>query len=106
MAEIRKYEASDGSVPFDRWMDKLRDLRARARVLTRLNRLELDLEGDWKSVGGGVFELRVPEGPGYRVYFAREGHKVVLLLCGGDKRTRQKDIQRAKRYWQDYRRRQ
>ncbi len=104
MAQIRKYQTPDGEVPFDKWMNGLRDVRAKAKILTRLNRLELDLEGDWKSVGGGVFELRVSEGQGYRVYFAREGHSVVLLLCAGDKRSQQRDIQRAKGYWQDYRR--
>jgi len=85
-------------------MNRLRDVRAKAKILTRLNRLELDLEGDWKSVGGGVFELRVSEGQEYRVYFAREGHSVALLLCVGDKRNQQRDIQQAKRYWQNYRR--
>ena len=94
----------DGVVPFDKWMNRLKDVRAEAKILTRLNRLALDLDGDWKSVGGGVFELRISEGQGYRVYFAREGYSVVLLLCAGDKRSQQRDIQLAKRYWQDYRR--
>jgi putative addiction module killer protein len=62
--------------------------------------------GDSKSVGEGVTELRVDYGPGYRVYFAREGQTLVILLCGGDKRTQEKDIQRAKQYWNDYKQRE
>lgn len=104
MAQIQKYQTPDGVVPFDKWMSGLRDLRAKAKILARLNRLQLDLDGDWKSVGGGVFELRVSEGQGYRVYFAREGHSVVVLLCAGDKRSQRGDIEQAKRYWQEYRR--
>ena len=68
-----------------------------------MNRVALGLMGDWKSVQNGVFELRVNYGPGYRVYYAQDGKKLVLLLCGGDKRTQNRDIQRAKEYWADYR---
>ena len=101
MVQVRKYQMPDGVVPFDKWMNGLRDVRAKAKILTRLNRLELDLDGDWKSVGGGVFELRVSEGQGYRVYFALESGSLVLLLCVGDKRSQRRDIQQAKSYWQD-----
>lgn len=94
----------DGVVPFDRWMSQLRDLRAKARVLVQLDRLILGLPGDWKPVGGGVFELRIREGKGYRVYFAWEERAVVLLLCRGDKTTQRRDIETAKLYWQEYRR--
>jgi putative addiction module killer protein len=69
--EIRKYRLPDGVVPFDRWIAKLRDGRAKARILVQLDRLRLGLPGDWKAVGNGVFELRIFEGKGYRVYFAR-----------------------------------
>ena len=85
-------------------MAKLRDARARARILVQLDRLRLGLPGDWKAVGAGVFELRMREGKGYRVYLAREGANVVLLLCAGDKSTQSGDIERAKSYWQEYRR--
>jgi putative addiction module killer protein len=102
--EIRKFRRSDGLIPFDRWIEKLRDERAKARVLIQLDRLRLGLEGDWKSVGDGVFEMRIFVGRGYRVYFAREGKAVVILLCGGDKTTQGRDIALAKSYWQEYRR--
>ena len=104
MTEIRKYRRPDGVAPFDRWMAKLRDGRAKARILVQLDRLKLGLPGDWKPVGEGVFELRIFEGKGYRVYFAREGKSVVILLCGGDKSTQSRDIELAKTYWQEYRR--
>ncbi len=104
MIEIRKFRRSDGLIPFDRWITKLRDERAKTRILIQLDRLRLGLEGDWKPVGEGVFEMRIFVGKGYRVYFAREGKTVVILLCGGDKSTQRRDIDLAKSYWQEYRR--
>ncbi len=104
MTEIRKYRRADGVIPFDRWMAKLRDERAKARVLVQVDRLRLGLAGDWKSVGEGVFELRVYEGRGYRVYFGREGKAIVILLCGGDKSTQRRDIELARAYWREHRR--
>jgi putative addiction module killer protein len=102
--EIRKYRLSDGVAPFDRWMSKLKDERAKARILVQLDRLRLGLPGDWKSVGVGVFELRIFEGKGYRVYFAREGKSIVILLCGGDKSTQGRDIEQAQAFWRASRR--
>ena len=104
MTEIRKYRRADGVIPFDRWMAKLKDERAKGRVLVQLDRLRLGLAGDWKSVGRGVFELRVHEGKGYRVYFGRDGRAIVVLLCGGDKSRQRRDIELARAYWQAYRR--
>jgi putative addiction module killer protein len=104
LIDIRKYRRADGVVPFDRWMARLRDVRAKARILVQLDRLRLGLPGDWRAVGAGVFELRIHEGKGYRVYFAREGATVVVLLCAGDKATQSGDIERAKSYWREYRR--
>ena len=104
MIEIRKYRGADGAIPFDRWMAKLKDERARARILVQADRLRLGLAGDWKSVGEGLFELRVHEGRGYRVYFGREGEAIVILLCGGDKSTQRRDIDLARAYWRAYRR--
>ena len=104
MIEIRKYRHADGVVPFDRWMAKPRDARAKARILVQLDRQRLGLPGDWKAVGAGVSELRIREGKGYRVYFAREGTTVVVLLCAGDKSTQGRDIERARSYWREYRR--
>jgi putative addiction module killer protein len=80
---------------FAAWLERLKDRQARARIQVRLDRLALGLAGDVKPVGGGVSELRVDYGPGYRVYFKQQGLELVLLLVGGDKRTQTKDIQRA-----------
>lgn len=77
-------------------MAGLRDHEARRRILQRIARLELGLLGDVKTVGRGISELRVDHGPGYRVYFMRCGNELVILLCGGDKSTQTKDIERAK----------
>ena len=100
--EIRKYRDSRGRIPFDQWFEGLRDRRAKARIQIRVDRLAIGLEGDSKSVGGGIRELRIPEGKGYRVYYGRDGETVVLLLCGGDKSTQTRDIENAKQYWRDY----
>lgn len=75
---------------------KLRDRRARARILARIRRLQLGNPGDVEPVGGGVSELRISYGPGYRVYFVQHGAALVVLLAGGDKRTQQRDIARAR----------
>jgi len=103
--EVREYAAKDGRHPFTAWVQSLPDARTRARVAARINRLRLGNFGDAKPVGGGVMELRIHAGKGVRVYFARIGERVVLLLAGGDKSTQRRDIERAKEYWQDYRRR-
>ena len=78
------------------WLDGLRDRGAKARIEVRLRRLSLGNPGDVKSVGDGILELRIDHGPGYRVYFMRRGVLLVLLLCGGDKSSQQKDIAQAK----------
>jgi len=80
---------------FARWLDGLRDIRARARVLVRIERLRAGNAGDAKSVGGGVHELRIDYGPGYRVYFVRSGDALIVLLAEGDKRKQSKDIEAA-----------
>ena len=91
MVEIRKTEV------YAKWLDGLRDARARARVLVRVERLAAGNPGDVRSVGEGVSELRIDYGPGYRVYFARQGGKIVVLLAGGDKRTQSRDVRTALR---------
>jgi putative addiction module killer protein len=88
--EVRQTEA------FSAWMSGLRDLHGVARLTARIRRLTLGHFGDAKAVSGGVSELRIDHGPGYRIYFARRGALVVLLLCGGDKSTQRRDIERAK----------
>jgi putative addiction module killer protein len=85
------------SETFDRWLRKLKDRRAAARVLVRIDRLAAGNPGDVKPVGEGISELRINYGPGYRVYFLQEGDELILLLCGGDKSTQNDDIKDAKR---------
>jgi len=100
--EIRQYETVTGKVPVADWLDGLRDGVARARIVARLDRLAAGLRGDWKALGSGVNELRIDHGPGYRMYYAQDGDTLILLLCGGDKRSQTKDIERAHAYWKDY----
>jgi putative addiction module killer protein len=90
------------STPFLEWLRSLKDGRAVGIVRARLNRIRLGNFGDCKSVGGGVYELRIDFGPGYRVYYGREGSLVVVLLCGGNKRTQARDIVTAQAYWREY----
>ena len=91
MIEIRKTEG------FARWLDKLRDVKGRARVLARIERLAGGNPGDVRPVREGVSEMRIDYGPGYRIYFKRRGQEVIILLAGGDKSTQAKDIQAALR---------
>jgi putative addiction module killer protein len=81
---------------FRKWLDDLRDRRAAERIAQRIVRLQSGLIGDAKAVGGGVSELRVDHGPGYRVYFVQRGAVLIILLCGGDKRSQSRDIVRAR----------
>ncbi|HUU03155.1 MAG TPA: type II toxin-antitoxin system RelE/ParE family toxin [Myxococcota bacterium] len=91
MIEVRKTEI------FVRWLDGLHDIRARARILVRIERLATGNPGDVEPVGGGISELRINYGPGYRVYYKQFGKIMVILLAGGDKRTQAKDIKTALR---------
>lgn len=77
---------------YARWFERLRDERARARILARIRRLSLGNPGDVRSVGGGVSELRIDHGPGYRVYYCTRGDALIVLLAGGDKRSQARDI--------------
>ncbi|MXW35043.1 MAG: type II toxin-antitoxin system RelE/ParE family toxin [Acidobacteria bacterium] len=91
MIEVRRTEV------YAKWLDGLRDARARARVLVRVERLATGNPGDVRPVGEGVSEMRIDHGPGYRVYFKRQDRTVVVLLAGGDKRTQKPDIEMALR---------
>ncbi|MFH0994999.1 MAG: type II toxin-antitoxin system RelE/ParE family toxin [Pseudomonadota bacterium] len=95
MIEIRKTEK------FVQWIDGLHDIRVRARILVRIERLAAGNPGDVKAVSEGVSELRIDYGPGYRVYYKKQGRKVVILLAGGDKNTQTKDIKTALRLAQN-----
>jgi putative addiction module killer protein len=105
MFEIRHYLAPDGKDLMDEWLRKLRDMQAKIAIIRRLNRLEQGNFGDCKPLREGVFELRIDVGPGYRVYYAQSAKTVVLLLCGGAKRTQNADIDRACACWRDWRNR-
>ncbi|MDD3081587.1 MAG: type II toxin-antitoxin system RelE/ParE family toxin [Desulfobacterales bacterium] len=91
MIEVRKTDA------FAKWIDGLQDIRARARILVRIERLAAGNLRDVKTVGEGISELRIDYGPGYRVYFEKMGQKVIILLAGGDKKSQSKDINTALR---------
>jgi len=86
---------------FNQWLTKLRDKRALAKIKARMRRAELGNLGDVKPVGGGVSEMRVFVGKGYRLYFIERGLEIIVLLCGGDKSSQQKDIERAKHIAQE-----
>ena len=86
MIEIRRTDV------YAKWIDNLRDIKARARILVRIERLAAGNPGDVKAVGEGVSELRITYGPGYRVYFKQQGQELIILLAGGDKSTQSKDI--------------
>ena len=101
---LKIYHAPDGQAPFQEWMESLRDEKGKGIINARLGRVRLGSLGDFKSVGQGVLELRVNFGPGYRIYLGRDGQTVVILLCGGDKKSQRKDIQNALAFWADYRR--
>lgn len=84
------------STTFDRWLRRLKDRRAAARVQVRIERLAAGNPGDMKAVGGGISELRIDYGPGYWVYYLQEAGRLIVLLCGGDKSSQQRDIEQAK----------
>jgi putative addiction module killer protein len=104
--EIRRYTTPEGRAPFTEWLDSLRDRNVRVRIKSRLDRVEQGNLGDFKSVGQGVFELRINYGPGYRVYFGQVGLTMVVILIAGDKSTQEQDIRQAIEYWTDYEKRE
>lgn len=96
MIEVRQ------TTEFAGWLSKLRDAQAKARVLVRIRRFTLGNLGDVKPVGGGVSEARIDYGPGYRLYFVQRGEMLIILLCGGDKKSQPADIKRALELSEDY----
>ncbi len=103
--EVLRYVTESGTDVVGQWLTELNDAQAKARIAARIARLAVGNFGDCKALRGGVSELRVHWGPGYRVYFAMAGRSCVLLLCGGDKRKQAADIKRAVEYWNNYQRR-
>jgi putative addiction module killer protein len=103
--EIRHYLKNNGKDVFLDWLRTQRDTTAKIAMVRRVNRLERGNFGDHKACRDGVWELRIDVGAGYRLYYAIAGQKIIVLLCGGDKRTQEADIARASEYWQDWKRR-
>jgi putative addiction module killer protein len=103
--ELIRYRQRDGREPYTEWFQGLRDQMAKARIESRLRQIQSGNFGDCKPVGGGVTELRIDMGAGYRVYCGRHGMDWVVLLCGGDKDSQTKDIARAKALGTDWKRR-
>ena len=104
MIEVREYIDEQDRSPFARWFDSL-NANAASRVATALARMEAGNLSNVKSVGGGVQEYRIQTGPGFRIYFGRDGDRLVILLGGGTKARQQQDINDAKQLWRDYKRR-
>lgn len=96
---------TNGKAPFENWFYSLRDAVARRKIRKRLDRAEEGNLGECNFVGGGVYEMKIDFGPGYRIYFGQAGSKIIILLCGGDKSTQQKDVKKAQEYWVAYNRR-
>lgn len=106
MNDLLRYQQEDGREPLTEWLNALRDKAAQARIRIRLRNLQAGNFGDVEPVGDGVSELRIHIGAGYRVYCARYGKELVILLCGGDKSSQATDIKRAKLLWQEWKIRQ
>ena len=98
------YETADGKVPFREWLYDLSNERTQEIIRSRIGRLRSGNFGNCKSVGAGVFELRIHHGPGYRIYFGEVEKTIVLLLLGGEKDTQIRDIMKAQDFWEDFRR--
>ncbi len=103
--KVEYYITPEGKTPVTKWLNRLRDRKAKAAIFARTARMQIGLFGDAKLLGNGVSELRVDVGLGYRVYYARSGNEIVLLLCGGDKKTQAADIINAKEYWNEHKKR-
>ncbi|MES2677980.1 MAG: type II toxin-antitoxin system RelE/ParE family toxin [Pseudomonadota bacterium] len=102
MIDIVLYKTATGKEPFLDWLKTI-DNSFRKRIVKRLNQIiETGNFGDHKSLGEGIFELRFDFGSGYRIYFGFEQHQIIILFCGGDKKTQTKDIKKAQEYWEDY----
>lgn len=105
MYQVVYYTHASGRCPFDNWFRGLRDKVIQARILNRLHQVEAGNLGDFAPVGEGVSEFRFHFGPGYRIYWGQWEGRLVILLCGGDKGSQAKDIERAKGMWSDWKRR-
>ena len=102
---INEYIDDSGKSLYADWLKNLRDAKAKAKIMMQVDKMELGLFGDVEAIGEGLSELRIHYGPGYRVYYGKEGQQVFLLLCVGDKSTQSKDIKKAKECWNNHKRR-
>ncbi len=100
--EVIYYKKEGGVVPFLQWLYSIKDGVTKARIRIRIDRVAAGDLGDYHPVGEGVNELRLNYGPGYRIYFGFDGQKIIVILCGGDKGSQNKDIRLAKKYWKNY----
>ncbi|HKJ97920.1 MAG TPA: type II toxin-antitoxin system RelE/ParE family toxin [Desulfotignum sp.] len=99
---VKEFITKNGKNPFKNWVDNLKNIHIQAKIDIRIARLRLGNFGDTKPVGQGVHELRIHFGPGYRIYYGIEDEKIILLLCGGEKKSQKKDIQKAITYWKEH----
>jgi putative addiction module killer protein len=93
------YKKENGQEPFTEWIESVKDSVLKARIKSRIRRVEIGNFGNCKAIGSGLFELKLDFGPGYRVYFGKKNNVIVLLLCGGDKKSQKRDIKVAIEYW-------
>ena len=100
--KLKIYDAIKGKQPYLDWLKTLRDLSTIARIRARIDRIEDGILGNYRALGTGLFEFKFDFGSGYRIYFALDGNKIILLLMGGDKSSQRRDIEKARQYWTDY----
>ncbi len=98
---VKTYKDDKGKIPFMEWV-KSRSPKTRHRIFERINRIQNGNLGDYKRIDAGLFELRLFFNGGIRIYFGRDGEKIIVLLCGGDKDTQKRDIEKAHEYWRQY----
>lgn len=103
--QAKIYQTKEGKRPFELWLKGLKDVVGRAKILARVERAESGHFGNYRDLGEGLYEMKESYGPGYRVYFSIDKGEIILLLIGGSKRTQESDIQKARTYWEDYKRR-
>ena len=102
MKEIRFFNLPNGKCPFIEWVENLKNRKVAAIVKTRLERVMLGNYGDHRAVGDELYELKIHESPGYRIYFVELSKNIVLILLGGNKSSQKRDIQKAKKYWLEF----
>lgn len=99
---IKVYETMSEKRPFQKWLDDLSDMKTRTRIELRIDRLKMGNLGQCEPLSGGLYELKIDMGPGYRIYIGKIRSQIILLLCAGDKKSQKKDIVKAREYLKDY----